>query len=184
MIQYKNINGNSVTEEQFKMLTEYEIHTYDDSTEELKKIETVRLKREGVTYKWFQYYMDPTENKNAIIQQFTDEVNDFRLGIYLNKQNSFGFIMWDYEGYTSAGILKTKGKIVFDDSERLIFSCSFDLQTNELKSFPYPTKYYYGNSSELEGLVLRFTYELDENNNYQVRIKDVYETTGEIHTMA
>ena len=183
MIKYTNRYGHPITEQQVNVLDEYDIKTVNDVTGKTKIVERIRKNRQ-VIHKWLNYYLDSDENKDIVIQQLSNTLSSKGFTIYFNQQSSNGFDMWDCEDYNNEGILQHKSKMVVDSSERKIFDCSFDLQTNEIKSFPYPTKYYYGNNSQLEGLVLRFTYELDENNNYQVRIKDVYETTGEIHTMS
>lgn len=187
MIQYKNLNGKSISEQQVSLLKEYAIHTTDDQSGLLKKVEILKLKRGNQAYKFFEYYLDSGENKSNIIQQYTDEANDYRLGIYSNLQTAFSFKMWDYENYSNTGVLIAKSKVVFDSQNRLILKVYFDMQTNEMKKFPLPIKYYYASSEDvtngLDNLELMFTYEFNETTNQFVTyIKDLNETTGEIHT--
>ncbi|CAM2907779.1 hypothetical protein DRF59_05850 [Chryseobacterium flavum] len=187
MIQYKNLNGKLISEQQVGLLKEYAIHTTDDQTGLLKKVETIKLKRGDQRYKFFEYYLDSGENKSGIIQQYTNEVNDYRLGIYSNLQTAFNFKMWDFENYSNTGVLIAKSKVVFDTQNRLILKVYFDIQTDEIKKFPLPIKYYYASSEDavngLADLELMFTYEFNENiNQFVTYIKDLNETTGEIHT--
>lgn len=187
MIQYKNLNGESINEQQASLLKQYAIHTTDDGSGLLKKVETLKLKRGNKPYKFFEYYLDSEEDKSSIIQEYTDEANDCRLGIYSNLQMAFSFKMWDYENYSNTGALTAKSKIVFDSQNRLIVRVYFDIHTDEIKKFPLPIKYYYASSEDiangLADLELMFTYEFNETTHQFVTyIKDLNETTGEIHT--
>lgn len=187
MIQYKNLNGESISEQQAGLLKEYAIHTTDDQSGLLKKVETLKLKRGNQPYKFFEYYLNSGEDKSNIIQEHTDEANDYRLGIYSNLQTAFSFKMWDYENYSNTGALTAKSKVVFDSQNRMIVRVYFDLHTDEIKKFPLPIKYYYASSEDiangLADLELMFTYEFDETTHQFITyIKDLNETTGEIHT--
>lgn len=191
MIEYKNSNDKTVTAQQFNMLKDGEIHDYDDVTGELRKVENIiYMEKMGITRKVYEYYLDPSENKNNIIQQYTDVAKNYSASIYLNKQIAFGFEIWDNEDYDKNGVLKFKSKIVYDNQKRIILQVYFDLQTNQIiQHTAYrPTKYYFGTSLDtangLPNLELKFTYEFDPNTNQFVTyVKDVNETSGEIHTM-
>jgi hypothetical protein len=65
-----------------EMLKEYKIQTFDDTSGKIKKIESVRLKRGNIPFTFFEYYLEPSENKTQIIQQYTDQIKDHRLGIF------------------------------------------------------------------------------------------------------
>ena len=188
MIKYTNLQDQTVSDQQLKMMDEYKIHTYDDSNGKLKKIETIVLKRGNIPFTWFRYYLDPSENKNDIIQQYTSEEKDSRLAIFYNKQNIYGIDIWDCENYNNKGVLVAKAKIGFDSLSREILKVDFDLLTSEIKKNSIPRKHYFGTTADemnnLSNLELMFTYEYNEELNLFVTfIKDVNETTGEINTM-
>lgn len=190
MIKYTNIDGKSVTSQQMNMLKEYKIQTFDDSSGQIKKVENVRLKRGLIPFTFFEYYLEPSENKTQIIQHYTNQIKDHRLGIYLNKQSANGFDLWDYEEYDANANLRTKKKFIYDNQRRIVLNLTIDAQTNEVShhSAYRPTKYYFGTSLDtangLPNLELKFTYEFDPNTNQFVTyVKDVNETSGEIHTM-
>jgi len=191
MIEYKNSNGKTVTAQQFSMLKEGKIYTYDDATGKLKKTENFsHFNRAGIKRTWYEYYLDSSENKNNIVQQYTNSMQSHSVLIYFNKQSIFGFEAWDCEFYNENGVLKSKKKIVTDEQGRIILRANFDLQTNEITHHPAysPTKYYFGTSLDmangLPNLELIFTYEFDTNTNqFVTSIKDINETTGQINTM-
>lgn len=190
MIKYTNINGKSVTSQQVEMLKEYKIQTFDDTSGKIKKIESVRLKRGNIPFTFFEYYLEPSENKTQIIQQYTDQIKDHRLGIYLNKQSANGFDLWDYESYDNNGNLFVKKKFVYDIQGRMILNLTIDTQTNEITNHSeyFPTKYYYGTALDtangLPNLELEFRFKFDTDiNQFVTYIKDINGTTGEIHTM-
>jgi len=118
--------------------------------------------------------MDETEDKDIILQQNCDVTDNTSCIVYFNKQETNGFNLWDWESYSKEGRLYFKGKEVYDNQSRLIFSCSFDLVTNQLEEGAF--KNYYGNQFENpnDDLLLEFTYKnngdvdliFDYNENY------------------
>ncbi|MDR2207254.1 MAG: hypothetical protein LBE36_13980 [Flavobacteriaceae bacterium] len=181
MIQYKNVKGNLVTGQQVQMMDAYNIETLDDVTGKLKIIERFRHYTDTPS-KYFEYFLGENEDKNAVIQTYGNKEFSTGVLIYLNKQSANGFDLWDYEAYLKTGELTFKGKTVFDNQNREIFSCNVDKQTNEI--IDVPSKHYYGTSNDPEGLQLEFKYERDpQTNEIKVYIDDDNETSGVIHTM-
>jgi len=180
---YKNSKGNLVTEQQINIMDSYSIETIEDISGKLKIIEHYRG-FSGEPFKYFEYFLSPNENKNDIIQYYQNQSLSSGIIIYLNKQTSFDFEMWDWEDYSKTGTLISKGKIIYDNQKREIFYCVIDQQTNEIAYNPKPRKHYYGNSNDPNNLKLDFKYELDsQTNQIKVSIDDDNETSGVIHTM-
>ena len=69
MKNYKNILGENISINQFNLLDESILETIDDTTGELKIIETTRMVRQSQTRR-YEYYLDISENKINIIQLF------------------------------------------------------------------------------------------------------------------
>lgn len=185
MIQYKNAKGNLVTEQQIQMMDGYEKEILDDITGKPKIIESFRHYTE-IPVRYFAYFLDQNEDKTTIVQTYSNKEFSNGVTIYLNKQSAFGFDMWDWEGYSNEGVLRSKGKKVFDNQNRVVFRCSVDMQTNEILAYSgnRPSKFYYGTSNDPEGLQLEFKYERDpQTNEIKVYIDDDNETSGVIHTM-
>jgi hypothetical protein len=183
MINYKNILGKDISINQFNLLDENILETIDDNTGELKIIETTRMGRQFQT-KGYDYFLDISEDKNNIIQWYMTKSSFKNISIYKNKTSLFGFTTYDVEDYNIEGVLSYKSKHVYDSLNRIIFYCSFDLLTNEIIKSVTPVKYYYGNENDLPDLILRFTYEFNEDlNEFVTYVLDQNKSTLQINTM-
>lgn len=183
MKSYKNILGQNITLQQLNQLEEYILETIDDNTGEVKTIETTRMVRESQT-KSYDYFLEISEDKNIVIQQFMANSLFKGISIYENKSNVFGFTAYDVEDYNIDGILYSKSKHVYDSSNRIILHCSLDLQTNEIITSDTPAKYYYGTQNDLPDLVLKFTYEFDQvTNQFKTYVLDVNQSTVHFNTL-
>ncbi|SDP97646.1 hypothetical protein SAMN05428975_4457 [Mucilaginibacter sp. OK268] len=170
-VTYTNELGSIITPQQRNSLTNYNKLTYISGN--LKIIESYEQSR-NISYRTVRYFMDETEDKNIILQQNSDVTNNASCIVYFNKQETNGFNLWDWESYSKKGHLYFKGKEVYDSQSRLIFTCSFDLVTNQLQDGAF--KNYYGNQFEnpSDVLLLEFTYKssgdvdliFDCNGNY------------------
>jgi hypothetical protein len=154
-IKYTNELGSIITTQQQSSLTNYNKLTY--ISDNLKMIESYEQSSD-VNYKTVKYFLDTTEDKNTILQQYSDAVNNVSCILYFNNQAGNGFNLWDWESYSKDSQLYFKGKEVYDNKNRLIFSCSFDLITNLLDDGAF--KNYYGNQFDNpnDDLLLEFTY--------------------------
>lgn len=183
MKQYKNSKGSLVTEQQLHIMDAYSIETMDDNTGKARLIEHYRG-IENNSFKFFEYFLNPSENKGVIIQNYKNEPLFLGITVYLNKQVAFEFEMWEWENYSKNGELIGKGKKVFDEKRRVISQYNVDTQSDEILYDPTPKKYYYGSSNEPDNLKLDFKYELDSQTNHiKIFVDDDNETSGVIHTM-
>lgn len=183
MENYRNSLGENISINQFNLLDENILETTDETTGELKIIETTRKGRQSQT-KRYEYFLDISENKNNIIQLFMAKSLFKGISIYENKTSLLGFTAYDVEDYNREGLLSYKNKEVYDSLNRIIFYCSFDLLTNEIIKSVTPVKYYYGNDDDLPDLVLKFRYEFNEDlNEYVIYVLDVNDVTFQFNTM-
>ena len=183
MKNYKNILGENISINQFNLLDENILETIDDTTGELKIIETTRMGRQFQT-RGYDYFLDISEDKNNIIQLYMSKSLFKGISIYENKTNLFGFTAYDVEDYNKEGVLSYKNKEVYDSLNRIVFYCSFDLLTNEIRKSVTPVKYYYGNENDLPDLILKFTYEFNEDlNQFVTYVLDENDVTLQFNTM-
>ena len=170
IVKYTNVLSDFITEKQANQSDSYSKYIYYDGL--LKKIEYYGKARVK-TYKVTTYFLDSSENKDIIIEQFTDSNANFKCVVYFNQQISGSFSLWDREEYTKEGILVFKGKDVFDSNNKMLLSVDYVLGSDSIKS---AYKYYYGNryESELKDRLLEFSYDstgqllqiMDVDNNF------------------
>lgn len=160
-IKYKNNIGSFITAQQVQGLTSYQKVTYNNS--QLQMIEEFLPIRIG-TKKTVDYFMGENDVKTDVIHENINialadsNITKFTLVIYFNKQMANGYTAWDWEEYNINNEFRFKGKSTFDNKDRIIFWCSYDIQTNALE--PGAFKYYYGGvfDDENNDLLLTFHY--------------------------
>lgn len=173
-IKYKNELGADISSQQQRDLVNYTKLTFDSG--QLKIIETFSQGRKSIS-RTVEYFLSPEENKTDLLRQFSSTVNNRKSIFYFNKQSANNINLWDYEEYGKDEKLYFKGKQAFDALDRLVFDCTFDLATNQLKDSA--TKYYYGTAVEntTDDPVLSFTY---DSNGDITWIMDTQEKFGYI----
>lgn len=156
--KYTNDLGITVTDQQLSTLRSYKKITIDTGV--VKMIERF-WKTDDMTFKIVNYFLSKTENKQEIVERFSDIENDISCRIYFNKQSQNGFDLWEYEEYTRTTEIVFKGKEVFDSNNRMIFSANFDLNTGAL--LLGATKIYHSGISDnpLNDELLMFSYKED-----------------------
>ncbi|GAB1347444.1 hypothetical protein [Cloacibacterium normanense] len=173
-IKYTNGDNKIVTEQQLSMLTEFNHHTYDKETNELKKIEKFirNYKTKQVEQRGGEVFVSSNDDLNDIIN------NHIGIGIlsrgwtfYYNKQsNNKGDVQWEFVTYIK-GVLKDKGIFVFDNKGREIVSCSIDLLSGDRTSkrkcfFGDPAIFFYSFGDEnIPNIVFRYN---DDNSIREV----------------
>lgn len=175
IIKYANELLNPITESQLSMLQKYNKLIYEDG---LLKVIEFYGKTRSINYKRTNYFLNSSENKNFIIDQFTDSTKNEMCLVYFNKQSLGDYNLWDWESYSMDRVLKLKGKHVFDKNNKIILSINYDLDTNAIKS---AYKYYYENliEGEMTDHLLRFSYDNGELDS----ISDIKSTYGYIQSI-
>lgn len=168
-IIYTNETGSVLTEQQVSLLTSYTIITYEDGN--IKKTERTGMGK-GNIYRSVQCYLDPTEDKDEIIQSYSDGKTG--LTIYFNAQSQNGFTQWNSEGYAPVGTLKSKGISVYNSENWVILSCSLDLNSGD--PIAGGIKNYYGNHSpnQFDDRLLQFDYNADGSLDSITDFNDTY----------
>jgi hypothetical protein len=173
-IKYKDELGAYVSSQQLGKQETYDKLTFKSGN--LKIIES--FYQSGVTnYKTVYYFLEPDEYKTGILQRYTSASNNVSCIIYFNKESANNINLWDFEEYGEDGKLYFKGKEAFDKLNRIIFHCTFDLSTNQMRRGA--TKHYYGSVAEnpTDDSLLDFDY--GSNGNLDLII-DVQEKFGYI----
>jgi hypothetical protein len=157
-IRYANELGSPITMQQQQLLNNYQKLTYVSN--QLKMVENIRF-LDNVIYKVVKYFLDSAEDKTTILDEYTNANTETSCILYFNMQSVPGFSLWDWEDYSETAQLAFKGKAVFDDKNRLVMSCSFDLLTNALR--PGALKNYYSDYTGDENAdnLLQFEYDSD-----------------------
>lgn len=151
-IKYKNTAGNLITSQQVQNLDYFDKITFVD--DQIKMIESkIRIRNGSRTT--ISYYLSNSENKQEILNKFTDADKNQNCNISFNKQNFGEFGIWDDEEYSKEGDLRHRGKHTLDSKGRIIFSCGFDLQSNQLLDRSFKS-YYLG-----DDMIFTFTYDND-----------------------
>ena len=159
-IAYKNEFGSDITPEQQSSLNRYDKISYKDNL--IKMIESIGKGR-NFDRKTIEYFLDITENKNTILQQYTDQSNNVNCVVYFNNQSSNGYYLWDWESYSTIGTLKFRGKTVYDIDHKLIMYCSFDLNTGLLQEGAWKNCYANQSKTESEDQLLQIIYDVNGN---------------------
>lgn len=164
-IKYKNTAGNLITSQQVQNLDYFDKITFVD--DQIKMIESkIRIRNGSRTT--ISYYLSNSENKQEILNKFTDADKNQNCNISFNKQNFGEFSIWDDEEYSKEGDLRHRGKHTLDNNGRLIFSGNFDLQTNQLLYGAF--KNYY----RLDEAVFTFYYDAEGNVKTIVDCKNIF----------
>ncbi len=184
MIQYKNIWNEPVTPQQFNLLEEYIIETIDDTSGDLKIVESVRKGRNSLSRRYY-YYLDASEDKNSVIQNLMTKELVKNIYIFCNKSSAFGYVGYDVESYrVDNGALVSRAKNVYDNQNKLIMRCTIDLTTNLIENHPanFPVKYYYDNI--YPGIVFEFRYRFNETTQvYEIEVNDQSEDSIYINSL-
>ena len=174
IIKYTNLLGQTITEEQMLSLKEFNKLTFIDGLLKIKEhhIESSKI---GKCVE-FCYFLSGIEDKNVIVQQYTNQQLNHRCTVYFNEYFENGYTLWDKEGYSNAGILKRKFKEVFNQDRKMIMQLKLNIENNNVIE---AEKYYYKNQiqTELDDLLLEFEYDDKGQLTY---IKDVNEFYGYI----
>lgn len=104
-----------------------------------------------------EYFLDESEDINAILDEFSDPILNKRCIIYNNMQANGNYTLWDRAEYSIDKVIKFKGKTVFDSSNRRLVNIDYDINTNTIKE---AYKYFYENvyEGELSDRLLEFSY--------------------------
>lgn len=169
-VQYLDEHGIIITEKQCSVIGRYSKITYIDNA--LKIIEEFGRGSRNRDVRGVQYFMDASERKSDVLKGYTD--GKTRCTLRFNDKSQNGFTQWDVEEYNIAGVLKWKGNGVYDNANRLVMYCYFDLNTGALQD---GVKNLYGNihPKEFDDLLLRFRY---DNTGQIEDISDVHVSFG------
>lgn len=155
-IIYTNEEGLVINKQQALLLPSYYINTYENNNR--KKIEYTGF-GENNTGRTIQYYLSPAENKNQILETYSDGKTG--VSIYLNATSQNGFTLWNSEGYGLGKILKRKEVVVYNSKDWEVMHCQIDINTGEI--IGRGEKWYYGNQfpNQFDDLLLIFHYGTD-----------------------
>jgi hypothetical protein len=176
-IKYTDEFGSVISEQQRETMVTYNKETLVDGN--LKMEESLGLGR-NKDYAHINYYLGAGEDKNTVIQNYCDRVKLISCTMHFNKVSVNGFNQWDWEDYHRDQSLKFKGIVTFDQNQRLIFLCDFDLVNDELMAGA--VKYFYGNQfvNAYDDRLLEFRYDAD---GMVESIIDVHENYGYIKSI-
>ncbi|QNR86039.1 hypothetical protein H9N25_06315 [Pedobacter riviphilus] len=110
-IRYKNIAGNLITSQQVQNLDYFDKITFVD--DQIKMIES-KIKIKNGSRTTISYYLSNSENKQEILNKFTDADKNQNCNISFNKQSFGDFSIWDEEVYSKEGVLMHIGKHTLD----------------------------------------------------------------------
>lgn len=130
--------------------------------------------------RYLEYFVNSEENPSAVLQQFLD-LNEYEaIILYLNRQVSLQYTLWDVNMYDDEGNLEGKKKVAFDEKNRPIMSYHIDLNTGEIANIPSPYKRFYINEFDSDRENLRVQCEYNTDGTLQ-RIFDEDPNYGYIH---
>lgn len=128
-IKYKNNSGFFIPEVQAKSLERFEKITYLDGAR--KYIEITYPVRRGESRTRINHFMSDNEQKQDILNRYIGKYA--AISLYFKQQTNLNFTLWDYELYSSEGVITGKSRIVYDSYDRMIFSGALDLQTGQIE---------------------------------------------------
>lgn len=160
-----------ITEDQSLILDKYHEEIYIDGF--LKKGIFHGNSRKG-RYWVTEYFLDESEDINAILDEFSDPILNKRCIIYNNMQTNGNYTLWDRAEYSIHKVIKFKGKTVFDSSNRRLVNIDYDINTNTIKE---AYKYFYENvyEGELSDRLLEFKYYENGELEYISDIKNRFD---------
>lgn len=141
-IKYTDENNIEIRQEQLHKLSEFNCLTYDDHTNDLKKIERFlkNYKTQQIEQSGGEIYLSSEKQLSEAIINHVD-IGSFGKPwtFYYNKEeNNKGETQWEYIFYRN-GSLFGKGILVLDDRNRKLTGCVIDLitglQTDKFKNF-------------------------------------------------
>lgn len=143
-----------ITEDQSLILDKYHEEIYLNGV--LKKRIFHGNSRRG-RYWVTKYFLDKSEDINAILDEFSDPILNKRCIIYNNMQTNGNYTLWGRAEYSIDEVIKFKGKTVLDSNNRRFVDIDYDINTNAVKQ---AYKYFYENvyDGELLDRLLEFKY--------------------------
>ncbi|WP_417368874.1 hypothetical protein [Flavobacterium beibuense] len=152
--KYLNETLDPITEDELLTYERYYEDIYIDGF--LKKRTHLGNSRKG-RYRITHYFLNDSEDINAILNEFCDLILNKRCIIYNNMQTNGNYTLWNWTEYSLEKVIKFKGKVVFDSNNRKLVLIYYDINTNSIKR---AHKYFYENiyEGELSDRLLGFSY--------------------------
>ncbi len=180
-LEYRNTEGNLITENQVQYLDEYKIFKKDDLTGDVKRIDIIENRK----LKSIQYFISSEENENDVVNSLLNLAE--RSLVIKSKQDINNLKLYFNKQFNAEGMLMFKTNVLHDNQDYAICFQYLDINTNQplnekTTKFKYENgdlifEASYNSNGSLESLIYMPTYDeqdweaFDQNNFSELQAK-------------